>query len=656
MKKTKFSMLFLSLILIQTPIIQASCSPDREHYVDIKAAILMDSTFPSVSLSNRIQELLSINKISYEIIDVLSDEFSPKDEFGNLLYSVIILTSGKAQPDLVDEIRFCVEDGMGLLVLGSSIPLQNEMLGELVGVTPSAEVEVVSNLTLKDSEFLLAYDVGDVIPISFKTLAHEFSKDMLTVATAKTETNVARRIIVENPIFGGRTIFFNIEPPFDYSLNGLLVQSILYCMPLGVCSPRAIGLIHVDDGPRPLYSVDEARWYYWTWYMDFKEFLSTFNLTATFYLIFSYGDNLYDLYVSEAAMDWVADVAVSRHELGLHGGNHASLAFIGSDIQGRFGSRAELEGYTRAMMMSWEGLSRTISRKYGIKLEEPRSYAAPMNIIDQSGYDALAKLTPITFVSTSTEWEYMEVFGKENVTLREFGWEPKTERAIYNIPRVQGGFVSFTTGSIRERTWSVLDLKNRVESGDVYSIFTHPNEITLVRGKAAGVGLDAKYGLVAGSTYEDYLSALTYFGTLVRSSYPQLRWWSTSAAGAHLIAREKLEFEAKYFPGNLTLKIRTMNAPSELLIQVKASLYPKHVMCNGGQIVAVFSESTSEPRVEGNLRLVTVGDNHFLTLSPKPTLPPKALVEPSLTLPIILALASTFIALLVLGICIVRKQ
>jgi hypothetical protein len=663
LKKPILLILAVIILLLQEGIVyggaeEGSSSP----YVRVKAAIIHDGTLSSLQVMDEVSHLLLINSIPFDPIDVAGGGLTLTDGEGNLLYSSIILTTGNLEQPILSSVKDALDSGIGLVVVGSEIIGDPGIWDILFPTSPgdkSQRLLEAKDLVIRDEAFLIGFSEGDILPIQLKTMNYSFT-DVRILATAEhPSTGQEIPIIVEGDAGNGLVILFNIEPPLPSLLYGLLVQGILHSMPLGFASPRAVGIIQVDDAPRPLYSEDEINQYFFWWQKSFDRFLKRYGFNATYYLIFSYSESLYDFWVNyPESEEWIKEVIQGGYELGLHGGNHYSLTLDPHRAWQHFTGEKELRNYVKRVMDQWALLNRTMSLRAGVSFCWPTSYVAPMNVLDEYGYKALQDLSTIKYVSTLTLWEYEFASGSGflNETLREAGWEDGLEDKIFNIPRTQGGFLPFLTGTSRNRLWTHAILKNRVEAGDLYAIFTHPDEIMILGNSRSGMGSEYK-GETINATMEGYEMALTYFGDLVTEGYPHLRWWSTKETGEYLIEKAGMKMDARYYPSKGILEVWVSGAPKGVIFQVKGkdSLALKEASFQEGRLILTLGEGLENPILEDGLQTVQVRNNLFISQRPEEKAVQITIQEPRSILEPFLYSLSIFITLLSIGILLMRR-
>jgi len=651
----------VSLVVIQLFPFQWAMA-QRDGYIRIGVLVLEDDSAISNKFRSSLTDVLSTNKIPVDMVKPSSRPPPLADEEGNLRYSSVVVMGGSFGEALVPIVDSASRQGIGIVFIGSSIPDRSAFLKDTIGISAIGPEVRVQNLTIASDLFTIGYGVGEAIPVFFSAEAHDFKADITILATARERaTDRDIPVIVEARRDKSIVLFYNlgnIEMSELYLLNGLLLQGILHSMPVGVASPMGVAMIHVDDGPRPLYSRLEADAYYRGWQSNFRDFLLAYNFSATYYMIFSYRDahtdasHLFDIYVSEESMEWVHDVLASGSELGLHGGNHISL-FVGTSPNGqRFDDDSEIILYMKNTMEAWRRLQSVVERRYRIALNDPHSYAPPANIIGREGYEALAQYTPVKWVSALSSWEHGPFADK--VTVRETGWEKGFYNKIYNIPRTLGGILWITQGPPELYRWNMNALRNRVEAGGVFAIFTHPDEAYNVAGAAYKTEVTPR-----SVTIQNYTDALYEFGGLMTSSYPHLRWWTTSSVGKYLTYREGVGLEARYYPHNSSISIIFSARPTGMQLQVKNPLNVTGVTYRGLDLVIGLGRRVENATMPADLTLKSFNGNHFLTFAAEELEPKRLKAGIEQTEPPVLALveaAAILASALVLGVYVIRKM
>jgi len=613
MRATRVTLIsWLIALLVLLPIFTVpGVSPASAHNakgIPIRVLALIDEEYPATSshsdLFQSAKTVLDVNKIPFDTLDVSQiDKHTFLDESSQLRYSVLLaLNPGwRTNPTNSGFILDAVEKGMGAVNL---LPeLANPDLMTMFGMDKCGTqwLDSPSVQVIKD-KFTFSYE-GETIYEDFLYLDHELLPGAEVVANFGDSSKPA---IWTYKYGAGKTVFHNHNASWIYKYQGMLLQSILYAMPIGVACPINAGVIEVDDCPRAFYSAKEVQDWHYTFYYNFKQWLQTYNFTASFFTAFSYSGNIEDFWVHPESLQCANDIITSGYELGLHCGNkHAPL-----DVA-YWGSEASIDAEVDEMMQTVESLQDRLRDKYGTQLGKIASYIAPMSAIGNYGYEALDKRTYIRYVGTGgllssggdTGTESIPSSGPDSAdytleyppTLKDFGREKDLD--IYNLPRVKGDFYSFNQPQDDDysKTWNIL--RSIIESGDSYIIFTHPDELDLL-----------DQDRFPNASMPKLFEAFRVWGDYVSRHYPFYRWWTSSELGQYLEKREGA-LDAEWFPEESILKLK-LSQPDDV-IHIKTHEYLKNISQGDEALILAFSSSPSDYKSD-EYDVVNVGHDYFI--------------------------------------------
>ncbi len=566
--------------------------------IPIKAVILVNDSFDSTNsrseLFLNVKRALELNKIPFDTLD--SPNISEKallDSSGLPRYAVAIdLAPGWQLKDSQSSaIANASRGGMGLVGLLPDVV--NDEISILFGVTDAGKKwQNSSTISFKEDLFTFSYK-SENLTGDFAYLDHRLSTDAKVVAVFK-ETKAPAIWTYRNG--KGKSVFHNHAGALIYQYRGLLAQSILFAMPVGIACPIAAGAIEVDDCPAPYYNEDILHRDYREFYSNFKEWLQSFHFNASFFATFSYSGNTSDFWFTPESMACAADIIKDGYELGIHNGsNHFPLSpeYWGSDNA----VSAEID----TMADAWKQLQQRLSEQYGVKLGECTSYSAPQNVIGDAAYKILARKMGIKYVGTSSITNEVQRSGIVSTVvgfkpaLKEFGWEGNT--GIFNIPRMKGSFFEFDDPKNLNYTSSWEMLRSVIESGDAYTIMTHAHESTLVS-EGAPTGTDMPVVFESYWTWADY----------VTTHYPFYRWLTVSELGRYLSQR-KGTIEARWYPEKSTLQVK-LSQPEDVL-QIKTDKYIKSMSGSGTSLTIEISNFPQDIDLKG-YETLTCGTDLFI--------------------------------------------
>ncbi len=566
--------------------------------IPIKAVILVNDSFDSTNshseLFLNVKRVLELNKIPYDTLD--SPDISEKALLGSSglpRYAVAIdlapgwLLKESQSSAIINASR----EGMGLVGLLPDVV--NEDINILFGIAADGRKwQNASVINFKEDLFTFSYQ-SENLTGDFAYLDHQLSKDAKVIATFK-ESKAPAIWTYRNG--KGKSVFHDHASALIYQYRGLLLQSILYAMPVGIACPIAAGAIEVDDCPAPYYNEDILHRDYREFYSNFKEWLQSFHFKASFFTTFSYSGNTSDFWFTPESMACAADILKEGYELGIHNGsNHFPLSpeYWGSDNA----VSAEID----TMADAWKRLQQGLDEKYGVKLGGCTSYSAPQNVIGDAAYKLLAQKMGIKYVGTSSITNEVQRSGIVSTVvgfkpaLKEFGWEGNT--GIFNVPRMKGSFFEFDDPKNLNYTSSWEMLRSVIESGDAYTIMTHAHESTLVS-EGAPTGTDMPV------VFESYWNWADY----VTEHYPFYRWLTASELGNY-ISQRKGTIEAWWYPGKSTLQVK-LSQPEDVL-QIKMDKYIKSISGTGNSLTIEFSNLPQDIDLKG-YETLTCGSDLFI--------------------------------------------
>jgi hypothetical protein len=554
--------------------------------IPLKALLLVDAGFAVTStrsgMYDATRKMLNVNKISFDVLDVSQvDKYTFEDADAGLRYSVLLIMAPGWRMDNETNslILQAARDGMG--VVGMLPDAASTDLMPLFGIEElGTDWKTARGITFVQDKFTFSYKDA-TIDGDFSYLPCRLNREAAVVGKFDGTNDPA---VWCYQYGAARTVFHDSPSALTSGYRGILLESILYAMPLGVACPVNAGVIEVDDCPLPLYTDQLAEEAYYNYYANFKKWLATYNFKASFFLVFSYNGNMQDFYLYPESLECANDIIRSGNEIGLHvGTNHTPLKVS------EWGSREALDSEVKAMAAAMDELRVKLKARYGTELGEVVSYIPPANEIDDYGFEALARETKIKYVGTVH-------FGNEEVSARDFGREGNLE--IFNLPRSGGGgFHIFNEPQDRDysNVWNTL--RSVIESGDSYLIFTHPYAWEYQDEKRFGNGSMTKL-FDSYRTWADYVSR----------HYPFYRWWTSAELGDYL-ANRKGALSGRWDAGSNRLTLE-LSQPDDV-IHIKAQRYLKTVEAAGNTVVLTFT-NMPEPVYSDRFEITTIGQDYFL--------------------------------------------
>lgn len=588
-KRRKSLRTFISSLLVISCLLAtlAGASParaaDSPDTVSVKVCILTDERFATTNRHSEyiagLGRLLARNKMLYDVIDVADLGPYTLSSSGNLRYSaMLILSPGWSMgADMSGRILEAAEKGLG--VIGLMPDSINEELMPLFGIKRLGEKWLsAEKATVVKDIFTFAYQ-GQPIYASSQYLDHEPERDADIIARFSPGDAPAIWCYQYGP---SKTIFYNSNSSIGEGAEGVLLQGILYVMPVGVASPVNAGVVEVDDFPRIFNSVDKASEWHYDYYQNFRDWLKTYNLKASFFLAFSYSGNIKDFWSSPESLECAADILRQGNELGLHCGS-IHLPFD----RDNWGSIAAISNELSTIMEEIGVLRERLRQEYNVELGDIVSFTPPANSIADEVYPALKERTTIKYVGTG----YSTAPVKYPPTFRDFG--PEKGLDIYNLPRIRGGFLDFNRPGTSEYLTGWRGLVNAMESGSPYIIFTHPDELDLPEYSSP-------------ETMKELFDSYDGWANYVSQHYSYYRWWTAAQLGSYMEKRAGF-LEAEWLRQEDILKVR-LSQPDDA-VHVKTDRYVESAYLQSDTIFIKLRSSPVE--CYSNLDVVRVGRDYF---------------------------------------------
>ncbi|MFH1640242.1 MAG: DUF2194 domain-containing protein [Chloroflexota bacterium] len=594
MKITKRKLILAALALFTLPWLAVHGAPEARAAtssgIPISAAILIDRentlTDRRSDLYLSMEKILGVNKIPFDSLDISEIAYGTfLNDASVSRYSVLLLMTPGFRINETSSrlITSAVSKGMGVVSL-----LPDAVNTELMPVFGIENMEgdtwlTSQNLRILQDKFTIAYN-GQTIDGEFMYQEHRLLPDTGLIATCDDPDQAA---IWTYQYGAGKAVFHNNNATWTKKYQGLIRQSILYAMPVGVACPVNAGCIMVDDCPVSFYTDQSVVDEYDNYYLNFRNWLQAYHLTATFFPALSYSGEIDDFWVHPESLECARDIVTSGDELGLHCGNkHTPLSIDSWD------SKAALDAEVKEMMKATSQLRARLYENYGTALAPIVSYMAPGNEIDDDGYQALDQETMVRYVGTL-------YFGNDDTLQKDFGREGSTN--IFNLPPVDGeGFYAFGQSRDSNTTSRWNNLRSVIESGDSYLIFTNAYEADLKDGNPSP---DAPISKL----FDGYQA----WGDYVSQHYPFYHWWTAGELGRYLENRQGT-LEAAWFPENNTLRIKPPQ-PDDV-IHIKTDKYLAGISINETDITLKFDDERDHPVSSAQYDLLTLDGNYFLSL------------------------------------------
>jgi hypothetical protein len=429
------------------------------------------------------------------------------------------------KPKTIADIKQYVAGGGGILIAERGI---NQSLLDLLGIEKFNDFykSPIGGLKITKEFFPGAHYIFHP-DLNYNVLDVELKKDVDTFAVAldKDQRHPEGIPIAWRNKYGeGTVVFWNCDFFDLHEMRGLFLQSLLLTQPVSIHSLAGIENIHIDDFPQPMYNIYrepvkttynmvDTDFYLNVWWKDILNLAKKYNLHYTCYTIFNYDGKTrlpfdgrdFEYGINNAFREFVKRIIDNNFELGLHGYNHQSLTIKPVDYRGWQKKKYMVESLKQADVLWKEVFPLT---------EAPFSYVAPMNVIDRSGTEALAKTFPT--IKVISKYYSQE---DEGVRYQEFGPDLDS-RHFFNIPRITGGYVFD-----QERKNMMI---NALNTFGIWTHFIHPGDV--FGEYAMGVEAEAIYEEKNAKDWGSLLRAIDSWFEFVRKEFPWLRNMTTKEA------------------------------------------------------------------------------------------------------------------------------
>ncbi|MGI2336707.1 MAG: hypothetical protein ACRKGH_08750 [Dehalogenimonas sp.] len=579
----------------EPPVFENQFIMPSELVFPVRVGVIVFESYPGAGSTSEmyqsIEQVLGANRIPWDVLDITGGKSLDLTDGGGVpKYScLIILAPGFIISDIDSwSIINCAKLGTG--VVGVAPDMVNSILAPVFGISKLGVNWIASDgMRIEVDEFTFAY-AGEIIKQSGSSLLdHRLMVDSLIIAR---DVTADRPAIWTHRYGASKNVFFNDTGIQSRYFQGILLQSILYSMPMGLGSPVNAGAVQVDDTPRAYYSSEYLQEFYYDYLNNFIDFLDAYNLTSTVYVVFSYSGQTTDFWLYPESVEGVYKFLVRGDEIGWHCGNY-HIPLVTEYWDGETAINTEIS----ATLLAVQNLAQQLQSKYGVDLGKIVSYVPPMNEIGSDGYQGLDALTDIKYVGTQYDFGVVDDTSTiSHITYENFGWEAGTE--IYNLPRTQGDFYTFSGQVSTEDTnnaWATL--RSVIESGQAYLIFTHPPDENIMD--------PTKY---PDFTMADLFEAYTVWADYVITNYPFYRWMTTAEVGGILDSRA-VSLNSRWVIGENTLEIMDYS-PGEAL-QIKTALFLQSISLVGTTLKLYFGDSVADV-LSPEYDVIKEGNNYFI--------------------------------------------
>lgn len=367
--------------------------------IPIKVAIMYDAsntnTNQTSDLYTNITRVLTGNKIPFDSLDISAGKHPAlQDGSGNLLYSAVVLMADGSAIDATNSTNIvnAVNAGMGAV---ATLPdTANTALMSIFGISTLGTVSTtLAYFTVTTDIFTFSY-AGTTIYQESNFENHTLVAGVNIEASFPSEILVTGQPAVAEPAIwtyqnptGGMTVYHNTTASNTMSYWGIMLQSILYAMPIGVSCPVNAMALDVDDCPTSYYAPSDLQNNYYDFMTNYLAWLKDYNARSTFFTAFSYSGGVSSFWDNPQSIQAVADIldSGSGNELGLHCGDlHLPL-----DAE-YWGTSADVTTEDNTTNQAIQALSQSLKSEYGIDLPPITSYVAPGNCMTDNAYQAIS--------------------------------------------------------------------------------------------------------------------------------------------------------------------------------------------------------------------------------------------------------------------------
>jgi len=528
-------------------------------------------------------QLLTFVKLQFTVLDLSRRTSWPHlDDFSSI---VICTEKLEIKSDKARKIQQYVERGGGLMVAFRG---WNDNLQDLFGIKPLAErpklhettgIAFVKELLPGISGLKLSYHTREFDHSRLELAADFLVADCTTLVTDAD----GRPIAWSRRIGNGRLVYWNTNVLFAPVMRGLILQTLLQTMNVGVAAVAGFAMLHVDDFPPSLSTsnpkpiADEFPKLGWDgfmfdiWHRDMMALRQKHDLKFTWYVVMNYHDIKTEGGASMDAPDVVSGQEVLKHriermssqasedEFGFHGYNHQPLT---TDF---WPDLSVLRSKLKMARSLWQTT---------VPAPLPTSWVPANNWYQASHLSVLEDVFPeITYVcSIHTSGD--KALGEG----REFGAEPWSATSIC-LPRETYGYVLEPEGN--------LMMLSQICGLGIWTHFIHPDDVFDIPSASDASTYrrnpNSRYWRKPNSAgLPGLLTCFESWIVRVKGLFPWLEYVTTSEAGELLHSHMEKQVDIKSGPGAIEI-----NSDIAGVYFVRLQEGEKIDLASGGEVVDV---------------------------------------------------------------------
>jgi Cadherin-like beta sandwich domain/Uncharacterised protein conserved in bacteria (DUF2194)/Divergent InlB B-repeat domain/Dockerin type I domain len=484
--------------------------------IPIKVAIMYDAsntnTNQTSDLYANITRVLKVNKIPFDSFDISSGQHPAlQDSSANLLYSAVVLMADGTAIDPTNSTNIVSAVNAGIGVVATLPDTANPTLSPIFGISTLGTVSTNSAyFTVSQDIFTFSYS-GTTMYQASTFENHTLVSGVNIEASFPSLILITGQPAVAEPAIWtykngtkGMTVYHNTTATNTMCYWGIMLQSILYAMPVGVSCPVNAMALDVDDCPTSYYSSTSLQEDYYDFLTNYVSWLKDYNARSTFFTAFSYSGNASSFWDDPQSLQAAADIIESGNELGLHCGDlHLPLD---ADY---WGISTNVESESNTTNQAIQALQQGLKSRYGIDLGDISSYVAPGNCMTDEAYQALEDYYPT-----------IEYVGEG------FGITPQSGGAVTDSVKTQGSSNQKTDSKIADALNAHNEAGSNATQAQIISeilVAKNKNPFTpsvqnLINGNATSdpVQYSLTVNVVSGSSF---VTAATVTETPTQSTY-----------------------------------------------------------------------------------------------------------------------------------------
>ncbi|MBN2735590.1 MAG: DUF2194 domain-containing protein [Spirochaetales bacterium] len=432
-----------------------------------KVLLLTNSNEPySKKITTMTHELLKRSKIKHDIIESEWFEFLLSGELNSYKTIVLILSNDqKLKPEIFQDY---LANGGSICTL---LPLYSQSLPKLFN---SEFVQINQKEEKEGYRIKMGFTLGENLELVQNNFYWKpgYFKPNANNTILAVSLDDGYPMLWSGNNGKGKYIIWNWDGFLGAENMGLIVESILSLLPIGVSSSLGSAHMFIDDWPLPMYNIEkdqlppemtDTQFYTQIWWPDIKDLFAKYKIPYSSYLVFNYNAVVEppftggEFFVAENNMSYniAMEILNNNIEMGYHGYNHMSLTRDKTEVNiNAWPSVTAMEASLREGARVWKNL-------FG-EGTLPFAYVAVNNIISEEGVAAIKNEFPSIKIISALRW------GVEEETYTTIGPHPIMPETYY-LPRITFGYqISNSTRTL---------MASGVSGPGLISHFIHPDDV-----------------------------------------------------------------------------------------------------------------------------------------------------------------------------------